>query len=87
MSPTQFLRAVLVGGAIASASATASAQVGWMQPGVRLFVPRIAVDGSGPTSSNAEEAFLIDAVIGTSAPRGPARRAKATGDRRSRCRR
>ncbi len=66
MSPRQFLRAVLVGGVIVGGSATASAQVGWMTWRATL-VPRGAVDGSGPTSSNAEEAFLIEAVIGTSA--------------------
>ena len=44
----------------------AAADDGWMQPGVRVWYLG-AVDGGGVISSNAEEAYLIDAVVGTSA--------------------
>lgn len=38
----------------------------WMKPGVRAWYLG-AVDGAGPTSSNATEAYLIDRIDGTSA--------------------
>lgn len=41
----------------------AGAQTGWMQPGVRAWYLG-GVDGGGVISSNAEEAYLIDAVSG-----------------------
>lgn len=44
----------------------AVAQTGWLQPGVRVWYLG-GVDGGGVISSNAEEAYLIDAVNGTNA--------------------
>ena len=53
-------------GAGAVAPGIAAADDGWMQPGVRVWYLG-AVDGGGVTSSNAEEAFLFDSVVGTDA--------------------
>lgn len=57
--------AATVAGAIFVAG-VAFAQTGWMQPGVRAWYLG-GVDGGGVISSNAEEAFLIDAVAGADA--------------------
>ena len=56
----------LVAGALTCGAGTASAQDGWMRPGVRVWYLG-AVDGGGVTSSNAEEAFLFDAIEGANA--------------------
>jgi hypothetical protein len=53
--------------ALGAGEGRAAAQdVGWMRPGVRLWYLG-GVGGSGVTSSNAEEAYLVTAVSGGSA--------------------
>jgi hypothetical protein len=57
---------LLVGGLVLAAPGIAAADAGWMQAGVRVWYLG-GVGGGGVTSSNAEEAYLINAVIGTNA--------------------
>jgi len=52
--------------AIAGVPAFAAADTGWMRPGVRVWYFG-AVDGGGVTSSNAEESYLIKAIVGADA--------------------
>jgi hypothetical protein len=59
-------RGLFVAGALVAGSGIAAADDGWMRPGVRVWYLG-AVDGGGVTSSNANEAYLFDAIDGTSA--------------------
>ncbi len=58
--------AIVVSGA---APGVASAQVGWMQPGVRLwYLGAVGSAGAwGQASSNAEESYLFEAIVGNDA--------------------
>jgi hypothetical protein len=66
MKASMFFCVLGVVGVSAAGPGLAAADVGWMQPGVRLWYLG-AVEGAGVTSSNAEEAYLLDAVVGTNA--------------------
>jgi hypothetical protein len=66
MKAKMFLWLLLIAGVTGGGTGIAAAQVGWMQPGVRLWYLG-ATDGGGVISSNATEAYLITAVAGTNA--------------------
>ena len=63
---TAFWAALVVVACGAGQPSAAAEEVGWMRPGVRLWYLG-GVGGSGVTSSNAEEAYLITAISGNNA--------------------
>jgi hypothetical protein len=66
MKKKLFCLALLAAGLVLAVPETAAADAGWMQAGVRAWYLG-GVGGGGVTSSNAEEAYLISAVVGTNA--------------------